>query len=63
MGVKSSPKDVVEVSAENGIAGKKVAARSFYSQTYRGEQIWLTISQVVEVQDPLCAISQKHGKN
>lgn len=51
--VKSSPKDLFEVSVDDDSARKEVAVRSFSPQTYRRNEVRLTIFQFDKVQNLL----------
>lgn len=57
--VKSSAKDVVELSADDQITGKDFITGPFDLQTYASENVWLTIFQINKVQKPLRAVFQK----
>lgn len=58
--VESSPQDFVEASIADDVAGKKVPARPLDRRTYRPREVWITIFQVDEAQNPLRAVLRKH---
>lgn len=58
--VESSDEDVVEVSLDRDITGKKVADRPFDPQIYKSEKIWTNILQVDEARSSLCVVLKKH---
>lgn len=58
--VKSSPWDVFRILIDDDVTGKEVASRPFDPQTYRREEVWRTIFQVEEVQNPLRNVLQNH---
>lgn len=57
--VESSPEDFFEVSIDNDVTGKEVAVRPVDLQTYKREEVWLTIFQFSEVYTLVHAVRQK----
>lgn len=58
--VESSAEDVIRAPMDDNIAGKEVAVCPIDPQTYRCENVWVTIFRVSEVQNPLLVVWQKN---
>lgn len=57
---RSDAENVVEVPFDDNTTGKKVAVRDFDPQIHRGEDVWLTIFQIVDAKNLLHAVFQTH---
>lgn len=58
--VENDAEDIVENPFDDNVRGEKVAVHSYKWQTGGRTEVWFTIFQVGEVQDPLCAVLWNH---
>lgn len=58
--VESSPEGVAETSMNDHVTGSEVHILQIDSQAHRREKAQLTVVQLDKIQNPTCAVLQKH---